>query len=271
MNWHASSRLLDTYARGAATYAEACSLEAHVMACETCRAAIPVELIKERLDRTWEAIADELHAPKGDAWERMILRTGVPDYIARLLATTPSLRVAWVLALGAVLSFGVLASYVGNGIRLPFLLLAPLVPLIGVAGAYGPVADPAFEVALAAPMRSFKLLLIRATGVLTVSLVLGSVGAVLLPQLDWMVVAWLLPSLALVSISLALSTLILPVRSAAFVAVVWVGGVLTVEYAASEPLTAFRMPAQGGYLLIALLGSLVFATRRRILDEGRQS
>jgi hypothetical protein len=57
--------------------------------------------------------------------------------------------------------FAVLAAQVGSGpdASLAFLTVAPLLPLAGIAMAYGPGIDPTYEIGLAAPMRSLRLLL----------------------------------------------------------------------------------------------------------------
>ena len=87
-----------------------------------------------------------------------------------------------------------------------FLVLAPMLPLAGVAAAYGQGVDPTYEVGLAAPMRSFGLLLIRAVAVLVTTTVIAGLAALALPGLQWTAAAWLLPSLGLTLASLALAT-----------------------------------------------------------------
>ena len=71
-----------------------------------------------------------------------------------------------------LLAFAALAAREDRPGLVFFLALAPLIPVAGIAAAFGPGVDPTFEIGLAAPLRSSKLLLIRCTAVLVASLVL---------------------------------------------------------------------------------------------------
>ncbi len=53
-----------------------------------------------------------------------------------------------------------------------FLMVAAMLPVAGVAVAFGPGIDPTHEIALAAPMRADRLLLMRAAAVLAASIVI---------------------------------------------------------------------------------------------------
>ena len=54
-----------------------------------------------------------------------------------------------------------MAAYVGTHGVAVFLALAPLLPMVGVALAYGPTADPAYEIAAATPYSGVRLLALR--------------------------------------------------------------------------------------------------------------
>ena len=108
--------------------------------------------------------------------ERALLALRVPEHAARLLAATPSLRLSWLLAEAMALGFAVLAANVASGndadvVRFLFLVVAALLPVAGIAAAFGPGVDPAYEIGAAAPMRADVLLAMRALAVLTTSLV----------------------------------------------------------------------------------------------------
>ena len=63
--------------------------------------------------------------------------------LARALVTTPSLVLSWILASVVVLAAGVIAT---ASTDTPWVaLLAPALAGIGIAYAYGPGIDPAFE------------------------------------------------------------------------------------------------------------------------------
>ena len=55
-----------------------------------------------------------------------------------------------------------------------FLALAPLAPVAGVAITFGPGADPSFELTVASPISTVRLLLLRAAAVLATTLVLAA-------------------------------------------------------------------------------------------------
>jgi hypothetical protein len=177
----------------------------------------------------------------------------------------------------------VVAAHGSSGGPLLFLLLAPLLPVTGVAAAYGPGIDPTHELALAAPMSGFRLLLLRATAVLAGTTALAAVAAVALPPLGWLAAAWLLPALGLTLASLALATAMHPTAAAGAVAGAWVGAVLATQWAAvrhlREPLNGpvgsvlFHPIGQLAILAVAVLAALLIARRHDRFDfepSGRQ-
>ncbi len=160
--WHADGELLAAYAAGRLDVAGTWSVEAHVTSCAGCRELAGALAEPERLRRGRAAVIAAVDVPHAGVAERLLVRLGVPDYTARLLAATPALRGSWLLAVATTLAFAVLAARLGSGrdASLAFLTVAPLLPLAGIAVAYGPGIDPTYEIGLAAPMRSFKLLLL---------------------------------------------------------------------------------------------------------------
>jgi hypothetical protein len=158
--------------------------------------------------------------------------------------------------------------------------VAPLLPLAGVAAAFAPGVDPAAEVALAAPMRTFRLLLVRAAAVLVATVVLTAVAALTLPGPGWAAVAWLLPAMALVTTALALSTYVSPVGAAVGIAAAWVSGVLASEVVAAGGLagvaaggpiasTAFHATGQVAFCIVSVAAAVVVAGRRHAFELGR--
>src|SRR5205823_1674795 len=119
---------LDDYLRGRLDPARVLSVEAHVARCARCRSAVPAD--ETWLDRGWTEILDTVDRPRLSLVERLLRLLGVPEHRARLLAATPSLRRSWLLALAAVLAFAVLASQVGGGHVLGFLVVAPALPVL---------------------------------------------------------------------------------------------------------------------------------------------
>ena len=266
MTWHAPEESLERYASGEASAAEAYSLEAHVIACPGCRAAVAARFPAGPLERVWSDVAARVDSLAPGPVERALRALGAPDHVARLLAATPSLSVSWFAAVGVALAFAVAAARAGQQGRILFLVIAPLVPLAGVAAAYGPGVDPTYEVGLAAPMRSYRLLFIRAVAVASTGIVLAGVAALALPHLDWTAAAWLLPALSLSAASLALSSAWGPLAAFGGVAAAWVMGVVLTEALSSVPFAMFRAPEQVAFLMLTVVCLAATAARREAFD-----
>ncbi|HVF80152.1 MAG TPA: hypothetical protein VNA28_17800 [Solirubrobacteraceae bacterium] len=125
--------------------------------------------------------------------------------------------------------------------------------------AYGPDVDPTYEVGLAAPMRSFGLLLIRALAVLVTTTAMAAIAAVALPGSHWSAAAWLAPSLGLTLASLALATRTSATAACGSLAAVWVLAVGTGWSITREPLLVFGATGQLTFALVAVLAALVLA------------
>lgn len=273
MSWHVPIGALRSYESGAISPTEQLSIEAHLTSCSSCRSDLAGLVDGAVLRRTWDAIAAETSAPRAGLIERFVLALGISDHSARLVAATPSLRRSWLLAVAAVLTLSVLVANGARGGYLFFLAIAPLLPIAGIAAAFGPGIDPTYEIGLAAPMRSFRLLLVRALGVLVSTVALAAIAALFLPALDWRAAAWLLPSLALAATCLALATIVQPLRAAMIVAGVWVTVVVvatrgvTGEAAAR---TVFGEQLQIVVVIVGICSGLVLVARREELERGER-
>ena len=221
-----------------------------------------------RIDANWRAITIELDAPAPSRIERLLRAVGLPSPVTRLVVATPALRRAWYLATGLAILIGL----AGNNAAEPrenlfsLLLVAPLVPVLGVALAYGTEADPAHEIALATPMRGLRLVLTRAAAVLSFSTFWLLLAAVLMPGRQPMAFAWLLPSLGLTAATVALMTVVRPRRAAIITAVAWVLIVTWIRGVATDPLAAFGPAGQFTMLVIGLVALVVAVTRRQRFD-----
>lgn len=207
-----------------------------------------------RIDRNWRAIEFELDAPRPGRLERLLRFCRLPAHLTRLVAATPALRRAWFVAIGLTMMVAA-GQFDGTNTRenlFLLLLLAPLVPVLGVSFAYGVEADPAHEISVATPMRGLRLILTRSVVVLLISSGLLSIIALLAPGASVTAFAWLLPALGLTVATVALMSFVAPRAAAMAVAVVWVVGVLIVQGAASDELAAFTAAGQG--VMVALTG-----------------
>lgn len=223
MTWHAHD-LLAAYAAGTLPPPHVASVEEHVAACPSCRESLAGHVATDRLERVWAGVAVALHAPPATSVERLLLRLRVPSATARLVAATAGPSLSWLAATTIALTFALAAAH-ASGVRgvMAFLLIAPVLPVLGVAAGYGPGLDPAEELVTASPTDGFRLLLLRATAVVGPSTVLTGLAALALPVGGWVSAAWLLPSLALTSLTLALGRWVrLPVAAGALTAA-WFG------------------------------------------------
>ncbi len=272
--WHADAELLAHYAADELDDARAYSVEAHLMACEICRTALAPAVDTVRLDAMWGEVTDRVDAPHPGIVERGLTWLGVQEHAARLLAATPSLRLSWFVAEALVLGFAVFtADRTAGGPRadlatLLFLMTAAILPVAGIAVAFGPKVDPTYEIGTAAPMRGYRLLLVRATAVLVTSVALTSVAALALPGLGWTAAAWLLPSLGLTLGTLALATYLRPMHAAAAVGLTWVSIASISAAARPETLAVFRPAGQIAFLLVIAVSALVLEHRRETFEEG---
>jgi hypothetical protein len=272
--WHADPAVLARYAAEGLDDVRASSLEAHLLTCETCRAAIVPLSEAPRLEAMWHAIETSLDAPRAGLLERALIRVGVRDHVARLLSATPSLRLSWLLAEGIALGSAALAAHGAAGrpdagpMLFLFLVLAALTPVAGVAAAFGPGVDPTYEIGIASPMRSDQLLFIRASAVLVVSMVLGLVAASVLPGTGWTAALWLVPALGLTLATLALATWLRPIVAACAVGLAWIALAAVASTVEGDALAAFRM---GGQLLSGLVVavSVSVLALRHSAYEGR--
>lgn len=259
MSWHVDSELLARYVRNDIDEVHAYSVEAHLPSCSQCRMQIAALVDDRRLIDVWEGVEAQLDAPARGPLEIGLLRAGVPEHIARLLAATPALRMSWLAACALVLAFAVwAASQRADGVYW-FLVMAPLLPLAGVAAAYGPGVDPTYEIGLSAPMRSFGLLLIRALAVLTTTTLMAAIAALALSGGHWTAAAWLAPSLGLTLASLALATRMAPSTACASLGGVWMLSAIAAVGLTEDPLIFFGLDGQLTCALVAIVALLALA------------
>jgi hypothetical protein len=217
--WHVTPEELRRYAGGGLAPPVLWSVEAHLAACSRCRAGLAEAADPELTRVGWARLDAELDAPVPGPVERLMLRLGVPDHTARLLAATPALRLSWLAAVASTLALTAVLANVAEPVV--FLAVVPLLPLAGVAVSFGPRVDPTYELALVAPVHTFRLLLLRSVAVLGVTTALSAVASLALPDYGLAALSWFLPALAVTLTSLALSARLGPVAAAAAVGVAW--------------------------------------------------
>jgi hypothetical protein len=222
-----------------------------------------------RLDANWRAITAELDVPRASRPERLLRSLHVPARVTRLVLATPALRRAWYIALAVVTFIGLTAIDSSEPRQSLFVLLvlAPLVPVLGVAMAYGPSADPAYEVQLATPMRGIRLIAIRSATVLGVSMVVIVPVSLLSDIARPMAAAWLLPAFAVTAGSLALMTFLSPRLATTLVGCAWMILALIGRAASDDWLGAFAPIGQVAALVATLIFVTVTIARRASFDR----
>jgi hypothetical protein len=223
-SWHTDPEVLARYADGQVDRALAASIEVHVMTCELCRELLGSRTESSRLDAIFGEVIDDLDRPPARFTERLLTRLGVPTGLARLLVLTPLLRASWLVSVFSVTGFALLAADArGNG-AVVFLMLAPLAPVAGIAAAFGPRLDAAYEVAVASPYSMARLVMARAVAVLTTTALVGVVASPFVPTGGGALPAWtwLLPALLLAAVTVALAQHVDPLLAAGVVSAVWV-------------------------------------------------
>jgi hypothetical protein len=260
--WHADPALLSSYLTGALDAITGASVEQHVSRCESCRTAVAQLLEPQLLDRTWKGIRDAVESPPLPYPLRLARRLGLSEPTAVLLASAASLRGAWLVGAFLTLSFATLAAYASGGTALaPFLLAAPLAPVLGVAAAYGQRQNPLEVLTVTAPYGRTRLILLRTLAVLVSVLPVTVLLGLAVPGPPWLAAAWLGPALALVPVLLALAAFVGPRFAAVLVSFVWCGVVLASALAPVAPTWPVEAAQQGVYLGLGVAACAVIAVR----------
>jgi hypothetical protein len=239
---------------------------AHLATCQRCHQTLAA-LAPLDLDYVWQGVTAELDAPKPSLLERLLVAVGVRPGLARFTATTPSLRLGWLLANALVLLLIALPMALRPVASWPpaMLLAAPLVAAAAVAFAYGPAVDPAYEAVAATPLSPLRALLVRLAAVLVantalagaVDLALGGRG----PR-----AGWLLPMTAAALLAVLVASRWSPQVGAAAGMGAWLL-VLTGWKASQQPVTWLTGPgAQAAYAAVTV--TLLVLLIRRMAREG---
>ncbi|MFE2127378.1 zf-HC2 domain-containing protein [Streptomyces amritsarensis] len=258
---HASVRIIDGYARGDTDIAadEVWALEAHLEACRVCRdrlsAAVTTQApaVAALVDTVWSGLGPQLAAtatmPRRRRWS------------AWMSAWMTPVMAPWLAMVVSVTLLALLLDLVGTGSSEVSLvrLLAPVLPVLGVAASWSRGLDPAYELTASAPRAGLYLVLRRTASVLAVVvpalLVAGWVTGITAAQ-------WLLPCLAFTSATLALGGVVGVTRAAVALVAVWAAVVVAPTLVAGR--TTFALQADGlpVWGLVLALGIAVVIARR---------
>lgn len=222
--WHADQRLLVAYVDGRLDAVLSASLERHLDHCGECRSAIGPLADLPALDRAWDGVRAVVESPRQPWLVRRARDLGLSDSASVLLAATVSLRTAWVTSALVVLAAAAATTQLSStGALWPYLLLAPLVPVLGVAAAYGPSEDRFESLTVTTPYGRTRLILLRALAVVVTCVPVACLLGLALPGPAWLAVAWLGPALAMIPLLLALSSFTGPRIGSSVIALLWIG------------------------------------------------
>src|SRR5258707_14771818 len=156
------------------------------------------------LNRVWVGVAAEVWRRRPGPAERFAGRLLRSPGLARALVTTPSLLLGWVIASAVVLGAGLLAT-LGTG-RPVVELLAPAVAAVGIAYAYGPGIDPAWELSRSMAISDRMVLLVRVLVVFALNAALGLAASAASGTAAAVTFGWLVPMTAVSALALAAAT-----------------------------------------------------------------
>jgi hypothetical protein len=211
--WHAAHDDLLAYREGHLHGAAADSVEAHLLRCADCRAALATSVPAEEQAARWDRLAVAIDRPS--RWSRR-------STWLRLAAGTPELATAAVsLAVAFVVVPLAAAALDPRPATAWFLALAPALPVAGTVLGYRAVADPVGALAEATPLHSFRIVLMRVAVLLGALLPAGVVASLLLPGSAVHLLGWVLPALAGSSLVLAVGTRYDPIWMAVALCGAW--------------------------------------------------
>jgi len=215
------------------------------------------------LHRVWLGVVAEVWRRRPGLVERLAARALRSPGLARALVTTPKLLLGSVVASVVVLAAGALAT---AGTGMPFVpLFAPAVAGAGIAYAYGPGIDPAWELSQSMAVSDRMVLLVRVLVVFSVNAVLGLAASAASGMAAAITFGWLVPMTAVCALALAAAT----VTRSANVGVTaglaaWAVTVLSARSASGQVITAVASSALVlPYLAVAVACATIawFATR----------
>jgi hypothetical protein len=271
MSWHVGQDVAIGYANAQLDRASAASVEAHVLGCAACRsvviAAATTAIGGATFDALWDDIVDTIDQPRVGWIERILRRIGISEASARLVAAAPRARIAYLVAVALSLMLALLAVQAPyDDLFGTFLVAAPLGPLVATAVSFSRLSDPAFELLGTVPTSPLRVLLTRTVAAVLPALALTAVSFAWTAERGWLAAAWLLPSLAVSTMTLALATWIAVERAALVVGAVWIATPFAVRTDVGALLDAFGARIQIGSIVVLAAAAAVVVVRQSAIE-----
>jgi anti-sigma factor RsiW len=268
MTWHIDMTTAARYVDGRLDPTGSASVEAHLERCGSCRAEVGEVVVAtdgHLLDDVWRSLTAVVDEPRVGRVETALRRIGVDEATARIVSATRHARRAHLLASMLCVLLAVVASRSAyDQFFVTFIAVAPLGPLLATAWAFGRGNDVVAQLTGTLPYSALRTLLIRTAAAVIPALVVTAISLPWLMDRGWMAVAWLLPALALVVCTVALSSWMSVEWAALTVGVVWFAGVLTLRVSVSvgAVVDAIAGPIQIVSLASVFAGVAIITVRR---------
>jgi hypothetical protein len=258
---HVSDRLIADYAAGDDLPGDQLwGLEAHLETCARCRARLAVLTpLQPVVDLVWSRLAVDIELPSAPAHPRP-----QPHSHPRrrwLVTWVTPVMVPWLAMIVLLTLLAVVFDQVWHTVfdTTAVQLLAPVLPVLGVAASWARGLDPAYEVVVATPRAGLYVIARRTVAVLAVVLPLLGVAG-------WLtgtgLALWLLPSLAFTTGTLALGGLIGVTRAAYALITGWAAVVVLPFVVAHEQTFALGTGALPVWAGIFALTTVVVALHK---------
>ncbi|MFD4676069.1 zf-HC2 domain-containing protein [Lentzea sp. NPDC058450] len=247
---HPTELLLRRYARGDEDIPadQLWAVESHMESCGPCRGRLAPEPIAEAV---WAEMAPLLERtpqmPRQRRRPHGWVSPAAGPWLAMILLVT-----------AAAVALDRVGVAVGDRVSL-VLLIAPVLPVLGVAASWSRALDPAFELTAATPRAGLPLVFRRTAAVLAV-VIPGLAGASLITDVGF--VRWLLPCLAFTLGTLALGTLIGVTRAAVALVAAWAVVIVAPTIAFTTTSTAFDAHAAPVWAVVIAVSGAVIVARR---------
>jgi hypothetical protein len=228
---HPDGGLIASYAQGVLPFDQVGPVEGHLDRCADCRGELAGDGEPGVTEVGWQRLSDLLDVPSRSLPERLVLRLGVPEHMARLALATPVLRRSW--------------------------LVASLVTF-----------DPMYELGLVMPIHGLRLILFRSTTVLIASTALSALFTLAVPARSLVVFGWLAPSLAVTALTLALSAFLDPLVAAKVTGAGWLAAAAVAGEGGVSHSALLTFPGQVTVAALALLAAVFVAAQRHRFEQA---
>jgi len=266
--WHVDDAVVTAYGERRLDAVQRASVEAHAARCQECRDILGTRVVGDQrspaldLDRLWTRVESAVSTPKVGRADRALLRLGLSmsDVVVTRVVAAQSRQ--WTIATTLVLAVTAVTAVLGpvDSAHTAFLVVAPLLPALGVAAIYRLVPHGIDMLERAAPYSPARLLLWRTAYVVVTAVPISVAAGVAVLQHPWAAVSWLLPALGCTLCVVAAASWHDPVRPAAAVAMGWTAVVVTWQVR-DTPWAIATAPTQLVAAAIAAAAALVIHHR----------